>query len=87
MFRKLLFFIFFIIGLCGCFGYKTNLINTTVAQNQVALTPQIENVGVPKNKGKTRLTFAKPKNIIYVAIDGNNKTGDGSLNKPVRTLA
>ena len=87
MFRKLLFFIFFIIGLCGSFGYKTNFINTTVAQNQVALTPQIENVGVPKNKGKTILTFAKPKNIIYVAIDCNNKTGDGSLNKPVRTLA
>lgn len=86
MFRKLLFFIFFIVGLYGCFGYNTNLINTTVAQNKVVLPPQIEYVGVPKNKSKTVLTFAKPKNIVYVAIDGKNKS-DGSLNKPVQTLA
>ncbi len=87
MFRKLFFFIFFLIGLYGCFGYKTNFLNTTtVAQSQIVLTPQIENAGVPKNKGQTILTFAKPKNIIYVAVNGSNKTGDGSFEKPLQTL-
>ena len=87
MFRRLLFFIFFLIGLYGCFGYKTNFLNTTtVAQNQVVLNPQIENVGVPKNKAQTILTFAKPKSIIHVAVNGSNKTGDGSFEQPLQTL-
>lgn len=87
MFRKLFFFIFFLIGLYGCFEYKTNFTNTvTVAQSQVVLTPQIENVGVPKNKAQTTLTFAKPENIIYVAVNGSNKTGDGTFDKPLQTV-
>ncbi len=87
MFRKLFFFIFFLIGLYGCFGYKTNFLNTTtVAQSQVVLTPQIKNVGIPKNKAQTILTFTKPQNIIYVAINGSNQTGDGSFDKPLQTL-
>ena len=86
MFRRLLFFIFFLIGLYGCFGYKTNFLNTTtVAQNQVVLSPEIKDAGVPKNKSQTLLTFAKPKNVIHVAVNGSNN-GDGSLDKPVRTL-
>jgi hypothetical protein len=87
MFRRLLFCIFFLIGLYGCFEYKSNFVNTTtVAQSQVILAPEIKDVGVPKNKSQTILTFTKPKNIIHVAIDGSNKTGDGSLDKPLRTL-
>ena len=86
MFRRIFFCTFFLIGLCGCFGYKTSILNTpTAAQSQVTLISQIENVGVPKNKSLTKLTFAKPEKVIHVAINGNNN-GNGSSDKPLRSL-
>ena len=86
MFRRIFFCTFFLIGLYGCFGYKTNILNTsTVAQSQVVLAPEIKDAGVSKNKSKTLLTFTKPKNIIHVAVNGSNN-GNGSSEKPLRTL-
>lgn len=86
MFRKLLFCLFFLVGIYGCFAYNTTFSSSpTIALSQAISIPQIKNVGVPKTKGKTVLSFAKPRKVIHVAIDGNNN-GDGSLNKPVRSL-
>ncbi len=86
MFRRIFFCTFFLIGLYGCFGYKTNILNTsTVAQSQVVLAPEIKDAGVSKNKSKTLLTFTNPKNIIHVAVNGSNN-GNGSSEKPLRTL-
>jgi hypothetical protein len=79
MFRQLFLSAFVITGLYGCFGDKTNSVAmTTVAQSQI--------VRAPSKDSQTVLTFANPKKVIHVALNGSNKTGDGSLAKPLLTL-
>ncbi|NJO29970.1 MAG: right-handed parallel beta-helix repeat-containing protein [Richelia sp. SL_2_1] len=77
--RQLCLSAFILTGLYGCFGDKTNSVAMmTVAQSQ-------KDFSVSNNSQKV-LTFAKPKKVIYVAVNGNNKTGDGTSKKPFLTL-
>ncbi|NJS16131.1 MAG: hypothetical protein HC787_02320 [Nostocaceae cyanobacterium CSU_2_110] len=73
--RQLCLSAFILTGLYGCFGDKTNSVAMmTVAQSQ-------KDFSVSNNSQKV-LTFAKPKKVIYVAVNGNNKTGDGTYKNP-----
>ncbi|MGD1911119.1 MAG: right-handed parallel beta-helix repeat-containing protein [Rivularia sp. (in: cyanobacteria)] len=89
MFRRLLFCVFFLAGLCGCFGYKVSSLTTPNAtDNQTGLNiPASEQVvSLAANKSQTVLKFAKPTKIINVTTSGNDKTGNGSVAKPLRSL-
>ena len=89
MFARLFFCVFLLAGLYGCFGYKVNSVETpkvTDGQTILALQNLDKIVGVPSQKSKTVLTFPKPVNVIHIEVNGSNRTGDGSLEKPFRTL-
>ncbi|MEB3219731.1 MAG: right-handed parallel beta-helix repeat-containing protein [Nostocales cyanobacterium 94392] len=80
MFRQLFLSALVLTTLYGCFEDKTNSVAMiTVAQSK-------KNVSAASNDSQTVLTFAKPKKVIHVAVNGSNKTGDGSLQKPLQTL-
>ncbi len=79
MFRQLFLSVFVMTGLYGCLGDRTSLTTPTVIEREKV-------VSVSSKNSQTVLTFAKPKNVIHVALNGSDKAGDGSLTKPLLTL-